>query len=831
MASLSAIRRSLAARGGSASGPRDSEEATRSLCLAGRVDFHRGLLAGSALVCALGAAACGGPAAPAPPSAAARPQTSGTIAVSGLRAPVRIVRDRWGVPHIHADNTHDLFFAQGFVQAQDRLFQMDLWRRAARGELAAVLGANFLERDVMTRRMEPVSLRDDAGAADWAVLGEETHAIAEAFVEGVNAWVARVVAAPPDEFRLAGWTPAFWRPEDLLRRADAFAGSANAQAEILRASLVAAVGPARAGVLMPLDPPSPLVVPAGLDPAVVAYDVGDALRRVGTPPFFTGFAVPFETPAASNAWAIAGPRSTTGAPLVANDPHEAFDHPARHYLVHLQAPGWNVIGATEPWAPGVAIGHNEHVAWGMAAFAADVQDLYVERTDPGHPGAVRDGTGWTPIRHAARSLQIKGQVEPFVYDHDTTRHGVVVAVDSGRGLVFAVRWAGLEPGAAPVLAALAIDRAASAAEFQAALASWKTPARVFVFADSDGRIGLQAAGLVPIRRGWNGALPAPGWTGAYEWRGWHAARDLPHVDPRADGYVATANEKPASLDAAAGIGVDWGGEARRRRLDALLGGPAPLSLGDMAAFQRDVTAWNASALVPLLEPLHADDGDVERARQLLVAWDRRVTPDAEAASIYVAWEGALARALIAPHLDRLLADAWVAQVGEPGGVLVPALTRPTAAWFGDRPAAARDRLLLDALGRALDDLPRTAAGAIPPWGDLHAVLFTHPLALTEAARRFYDRGPFPLGGYRHTVAASGGPGFTAVWGAPFRTVMDVADWDRSRAANAPGQSERPGSPHFADLADPRQPGIPLLFSGAAIEGAAAETLELRQGAF
>ena len=551
------------------------------------------------------------------------------------------------------------------------------------------------------------------------------------------------------------------------------------------------------------------------------------MRRVGTPPFFAGFAAPFEAPAASNAWAISAERSATGAPLVANDPHEAFDHPARHYLVHLQAPGWNVIGATEPWAPGVAIGHNDRVAWGAAAFAADVQDLYVERTDPGHPGEVRDGSGWTPIRHVARSLPIKGQAEPFVYDHDATRHGVVVAIDSARGLAFALRWAGLEPGAAPVLSALAIDRAASAADFQAALSSWKTPARAFVFADRDGRIGLQAAGLVPIRRGWNGAMPVPGWTGADEWRGWHAARDLPHVDPRAGGYVATANEKPASLDATAGIGVDWGGGARRRRLDALLGGAAPLSLADMSAFQRDVTAWNAAVLVPLLEPLHADDGAVERARQALVSWDRRVAPDAVAASIYVAWEDALTRALIAPHLDRRLADAWVAQVGGPGGVLVPALTRPTAAWFGDRPVDARDRLLLDALGRALDELNSANPGGIPPWGDLHAVLFTHPLALTDAARRLYNRGPFRLGGYRHTIAASGGPGFTAVWGAPFRTVMDVGDWDRSRATNAPGQSERPASPHFADLADPREDGIPLLFTAAAIEGAAADTLELR----
>jgi penicillin amidase len=728
---------------------------------------------------------------------------------------VRIVRDAWGVPHIHAENTHDLFFAQGFVQAQDRLFQMDLWRRSVRGDLSGVLGANFVERDVMTRRMEPVSLRDDEGAADWAVLGEETHAIARAFVQGINAWVGRVLATPPEEFRLAGWTPAFWRPEDLLWRADAFAASANAQSEILRAGLVGAVGPARTAVLMPLEPSTPLVVPRGLDPSLVTLDVGDVLHRVGTAPFFAGFAAPFDPPAASNAWAIGANRSTTGAPLVAADPHEPFDNPARHYLIHLQAPGWNVIGATEPWAPGVAIGHNDRVAWGATAFAADVEDLFVERTDPAHPGEVRDGAGWAPVRRVGRPMQVKGQIEPLEYFQDTTRHGVVVAVDSEHNLAFALRWAGLEPGAAPALAALSIDRAVSADAFRAALAAWKTPARVFVFADTEGNVGLQGAGLVPIRRGWSGALPVPGWTGGYDWTGWRSLDELPHAMAGRDGYVASANEQPASLAARASIGVDWDAAARRHRLDELLSGDATLSLDAMARIQRDVTAWNAARLVPLLAPLHSDDAEVEPARQALLAWDRRVAADSTAASIYVAWEDALARALIAPHVERRLAGAWAALVGQQRNVLVDALTHPSTAWFGDRPAAARDRLLLDALARALERLsetgPDAARGGIPAWGDLHAVLFSHPLALTDASRARYDRGPFPLAGYRHTVAASGGPGFSATWGAPFRTVMDLSHWNAARVWNAPGQSEWPASTHFDDLVDLGGAGIPLLF--------------------
>ncbi len=775
------------------------------------------------------AVACA-PAAPEGPPRATLPETSGTLAVAGLAAPVRVVRDRSGVPHIYAESEHDLFFAQGFVQAQDRLFQMDLWRRAANGLLAGVLGANFAERDAMTRQMQPTALVDHDGEADWAVLGPETRRIAEAFVAGVNAWVGRSLAAPPEEFRLAGWAPAFWRPEDLLTRTDAFRAASNARAEVLRANIVAAAGAARAAAWMPLDPPVPLVVPAGLDPSVVSYRIGDTLRSVGTPPFFLSLAAPFE-PAASNAWAVNGSRSASGRPLLASDPHRAFLNPSAWYLVHLHAPGWNVIGATEPWAPGVAVGHNERVAWGIAAFDADVQDLYVERVNPDNPLQVQTPNGWTDVRRVPGVVPVKGRIEPFRFDHDVTPHGIVVATDRDRHLEFALRWAGIEPGAAPVLASLGIDRAASAEEFRQRLAAWKTPARTFVVADVGGHVGLQAAGLVPIRRNWTGVLPVPGWTGRFEWSGWHTLDELPHAHDPDTGLVFNANERPPSVTARSAIGFEWPDPARANRLGERLAAASAFSRDDFAALQHDVAAWNAGRLLPLVERLQAGDPAVERARRMLAAWDRRVTADSAAATLYVAWEHALARRLIAPLLSRALADSWLSLVGSSGNVLVPALTQPTAAWFGNKPAAGRDALLLEALATAVDEVA-SAAGGTPEadtWGRRHVVTFEHPLALTPEAREHFNVGPFPLGGYANTVMASGGSGLAAEWGPSFRQVIDVGDWDRSLVSNAPGQSEWPASPHFKDQAGPWAAGgyLPLPFTDAAVASAAADVLMLR----
>jgi penicillin amidase len=479
------------------------------------LDRHAAILLG--VFCLLGVLATAGCRRTPPPQPPLMAQVSGTLAVPGLAAPVRVVRDTWGVPHIYAASRDDLFVAQGFVQAQDRLFQMDLWRRSAQGRLSEVLGPNFIERDAMTRRMQYRGGLDE----EWASYGPDARAIADAFVRGVNAWVALARERPPEEFALAGWQPEPWRAEDLLNRTEAFTASGDALDEVFRARLTAAVGGARARQLLPGD--RGFDTAAGLDVAAVPDLVGEAIRRVGTPPFFLG---------------LAGPVTAGSVRLQPDrDPMRTHDHPSLRYLVHLNAPGWNVIGATAPWRPGVAVGHNERIGWTAEPFEADTQDVYVEKLNPDDPRQVQDGGGWIAIDTRKDFIAVRGRKTPVDFTRETTRHGVIVASDLARHLAFALRWSGSEPGAAAELAAPALDRAASWPDFRAALARWKMPARRMTVVDTSGGRASETAALVPLRlsaslsgeRGkeWSGALPAAGWTGAMEWRGFTATPPLP----------------------------------------------------------------------------------------------------------------------------------------------------------------------------------------------------------------------------------------------------------------------------------------------------------------
>jgi penicillin G amidase len=431
-----------------------------------------------------------------PPSPPLVPQLSGSIDLPGLTAPVRIVRDRWGVPHIYAARQSDLFVAQGFVQAQDRLFQMDLWRRSVRGRLSEVLGSNFIVRDAMTRRMQ---YRGDLDV-EWASYGPETRAIAAAFVAGVNAWIAIARDHPPEEFVLAGWKPELWSPDDLLNRTDAFVASGDALDEVRRLKLSSVIA--------------------------------EAIGRVGTPAFFSGLAAPVaprhnsgvrpepDLPAPSpgslhpsSAGSISAVR---GNALSVAEAPPTYAVPSARYLVHLHAPGWNVIGATAPWLPGVALGHNDDIAWGMAAFEADTQDVYAEKVNPSNPLQVQRKGSWVDTIVIKEAIAVKGRAQPFEFEYEVTPHGVVIASDRERHLAYTVRWSGAEPGAAAELAATTLDRARTAAEFRSALTRWKMPARRVVYAVAGGAVGFQDAALVPLRR-------------AGEWIGWKTIDDLDHA--------------------------------------------------------------------------------------------------------------------------------------------------------------------------------------------------------------------------------------------------------------------------------------------------------------
>ena len=661
-----------------------------------------------------------------------------------------VVRDRWGIPHITAQNEHDLFFAQGFIQAQDRLFQMDLWRRSVQGRLAEVLGPNFIDRDVMTARIQYHGAID----ADWTGYGPSTAQIAEAFVAGVNAWVFRARAHLPDQFVLAGWIPDLWSPVDLLNRTDAFLSSGNAELDAFRAQLIAETNTRTADALLPsLAGRTPWAV---TDLAAAGRVVRDAVRRAGAAPYFAGFATSF---AGSNAWAIPASRSASGAPLVANDPHRPLTSPPLRYLVHLKAPGWNVIGATSPWLPGVAIGHNEQVAWGMASFPVNTEDVRVEHFNPSNPHEVFEDGRYvsTDLRKDQRFVKRSG---PFSFEREYTKHGVVIASDRDHQLVFTLGWKGFDIGTAAELGALALDRARSISELRAAVANWKMPVVDVVYADKT-TVGHRLSGAFDQRQ------------------------------------VSIADAIPIATN---------GNIARTNRMKELLAGRSTFTIDAVRRQQLDVKSWNAAQLLERAARMRSSNADVETARQQLVNWDRQVTADSPAAALYVLWEQTLWRRIAEKRVPVRLIDEYLGHV----------------AFNLSEALEESDALLLEALASAVK-----RAAAEPDAGRTR-VLFQHPLAITKAARERFNVGPFSLGGYPDTVMSFSKTSKGDV-GASFRQILDLADWDRSVATQAPGQSEWTRSPHFSDLAKMWAAGeyFPLSFSDRAIDANAESTLILQ----
>ena len=763
-------------------------------------------------------------------------QVDGSLSVAGLQDEVRVVRDHWGIPHIYASNADDLFFAQGFIQAQDRLFQMDLWRRSGQGRFAEILGPDYIERDRLARLLR---YRGDM-EAEWRSYAPDARQLITQFVQGINAWVTIAKENPPIEFTLAGFEPEVWSPEDLLSREEAFFASTNATREVFRAQLVSAVGAERAALLLPPDPPTSVPVPLEPDDlALFDEDVASVLNRVGASARF-GQVASESTRAedqlrrllqGSNNWVVSGARSVTGRPLLANDPHRALDHPSLRYVVHLNAPGWNVIGAVKPWLPGVATGHNERIAWGFTFAGIDRQDLYLEEIHPEDPRKYRFRGEWRDMTVETEAVRVRGRTEPVQVELAYTHHGPVIFTDPERQRAVAVRWTGAEAGTAAYMAALSVDRAQNWSEFRDALKRWKMPAHNMVYADVDGNIGYQIAGLLGIRRNWPGLLPVPGWSGEYEWDGWYTLDDFVHEYNPASGFLATANNNPLMPNEERVIGYEWADSSRISRIREVLASGEQFSLEDFQALQHDALSWYARQLVPLLESLELRDPELAAGRELLLDWDGTVLPDSAAAALYVSWERALpdqvAEVALAGALDMALSSQYARRAST---ALLGAVIQPTAFWFGEDPEAGRNATLVEALKVAVEEFRERLGPDLHAWrwGRVHAALFRHPLATDGATRSLLNIGPFQRGGYGLTVFATGGTWPEQSSGATYRHIVDLADWDRSVATNAPGQSGQPGSPHFDDLAQlwAKQEYLPLSFSDAAVEASAENTLTL-----
>ncbi len=750
-------------------------------------------------------------------------QTSGTLKLSGLQKPVRVLRDEWGIAHIYAETQDDLFFAQGFVAAQDRLWQMDLWRRQGEGKLAEILGPSAVERDKFARL---VRYRGDM-KAEYESYAPDAKSIIEAFVRGVNAQIALVKSTGklPIEFQLAGYEPEAWTPEVCLTRMAGYVMTRNASTEIQRAQLAREFGKEFVDEWMETEPKRKLEIPEGLDLAGIDSKILAGATAAGAA---VNFAPNPNSKDGSNNWVIDGTMSATGKPLLANDPHRTIALPSLRYLVHLNGPGWNVIGAGEPALPGVAAGHNERVGFGFTIVGIDQQDLYVEEVNPANPNEYRWQGKWQPMRVEREQIKVKGEAKPREIELKFTTHGPIVHEDKERRRAYALKWVGSEPGTAGYLASLSLNRAQNWPEFLKALERWKVPSENLVYADVDGNIGWVAAGMTPIRKGWSGLLPVPG-NGKYEWQGFLPLKDLPQTYNPTRHFIATANHNilPTGYDKE--LGYEWSNPLRFLRIAEALGSAKKkFTVEDFQQLQHDEVSLNARALTAVLGEAKNPPADLQPYVELLTRWDWRLGKDSAAAALYEIWLPKLAPAIFKAHVPE---KAWsqVSRGIQPGKV-VDALRNPSPRWFGNDAVANRNALIWKTLAEAVADAKKLL-GNDPSkwrWGTLHVAPFNHPLA-TDADRRTLFNLPAPeRGGDGNTVNNTSGANFRQTHGASFREILDVADWDRSVGTSVPGQSAQPGSKHYGDLLPLWTEGkyFPLLYSKAKVEALAKDRLTL-----
>jgi penicillin amidase len=747
-------------------------------------------------------------------------QVEGEIQVPGLNEPVEVLRDRWGIPHIYAKNADDLFFAQGFVAAQDRLFQIDLWRRTGVGEMAEIVGKSGLDADRFARLLK---YRGDPDV-EWASYAPDAHSIATAFTRGINAYIDHIGDRLPIEFQLLRFRPRKWQPQDCLGRMSGIIMSRNFQNELARAELVAAVGVEKARRIAPTDPsreytPAPGLDLAGIDRSILA-GYNTALKA---PAFKLGGD-------GSNNWAVDGTLSASGKPLLASDPHRAIALPSLRYLVHLNAPGWNVIGSGEPGLPGVAIGHNKRVAWGFTIVGTDQTDLYVEETNPADAAEYRVGDRWEKMKVVREKVAVRGAERPAELELRFTRHGPVISEDAKRHRAFVLKWAGSEPGGAAYLTSLALDRTKNGHDFVAALARWKAPSENMVYADVEGNIGWVAAALTPVRRGWDGLLPVPGAKSGYEWQGFLTLQELPQVHNPAAHYVATANHNILPTGFQAEIGYEWAPPYRFARIKERLEEKKKFTLEDFQSIQHDATTLPGRRLVRLVKVADMQDRELRPFVELLAGWDGVLSVDSRAGALYGIWLQELLDGFYRPRVPAKLLDSTASRGGVP--VMLVALEKPDAAWFGAKPTEGRDRLLRITLHKAVDRARKLLPGDEKEWswGRLHTTTFRHPLAsLGTGYAKAFDLGPVPRAGDAHTPnAASHNAKFEHTGGATYRHVFDLADWDRGLATSAPGQSGQLGSPHYDDLLPLWQKGeyFPLTFTRAKVEKVTRHQLKL-----
>ena len=724
------------------------------------------------------------------------PVVEGELTLPDLQAPVTVWRDTHGVPHIEAQSEHDLYIAQGFVTAQDRIFQMDLSRRQASGQLSEVVGEQALSRDKFFRTL---GLRR-AAEASWNSYSDSAKDVMKWFADGVNDYIhqAKDNNTLPIEFTLLGYKPTDWQVVDSLTigKYMAFDLGGHWKGQAFRYQLSQQLPADKVLDLFPVYPADGAkIIQAAKDHPL---DVSNLFADAMFPNEMNG----------SNNWVVSGSKTASGVPLLSDDPHLELGTPAIWYETNLKAPGINVSGVIFAGIPGIIVGHNDKVAWGVTNVGPDVQDLYIEKRNPANKNEFEYMGKWEPATVIKEEIKVKGSA-PVPYDVVVTRHGPIIsefAHDNHPDTALSLRWTALQPST-ELEAVQQFGKAQNWEEFKKALTYFDVPAQNFVFASKDGTIAYRANGLIPIRKKGDSSMPVPGWTDEYEWKGYIPWEELPTVVNPSSGFIATANNKVVGDSYPYHISNVWAQPFREKRIQEVLSSKDKMTPEDMMALQFDSKDLRAEEFLPALLPKIENGTDEKKLRpidrdaiQLLKQWNREDQKDMGAPLVFHFWMDEFSNVLFKPELNANMMDLFEGLPQTVDQLIRAAAAGKPGPWMRDKGGLAE--VAMTAFQRAVDRAVELEGSNASKWnwGKFHHATFHHPLSSAKPLNLLFDPVSTPMPGSKTTVEAAaynlqtGEVNDAAVW----RTVVDFTDLSRSFNVVGPGQSGHVLSPWYDD---------------------------------
>lgn len=732
-----------------------------------------------------------------------------------LNDKVEVLRDKFGINHIYANNQRDLFYMQGYLAARDRLFQFEIWRRQATGTVSEIFGESELERDIGTRLF---MFRGDI-KEELNHYHDDGYEIITSYTDGINAYISEVRNNPeslPIEFKILGIKPEIWTPADVISRHQGLLGNIGLELNIGRA--VSKIGVDKVKDLQWFHPKDPELK---LDEKITEEDLDQDILKL-----YNAYRKPIkfkkeylleefrknedlevsflensknledEFSIGSNNWVISGKKSESGYPILANDPHRTIVAPSLRYLTHLVAPGWNVIGGGEPEIPGISIGHNGYGAWGLTVFRTDAEDLYIYELNPENSKQYYHKGEWIDFNIIKESIPIKGG-EDYEIKLYYTIHGPVTLIDENRNRAYAVRCGWLEIGGSPYLASLRMNQSNSWEEFREACNYSNIPGENMIWADKDGNIGWQAVGIAPIRNTHSGMVPVMG-DGRYEWDGYLPIIEKPNDFNPDDEFLATANENvtPLSYDKWNAIGFSWADPFRGDRVDQFLVDSKKFTMQDMIDLQVDYYSPPAFYLTGMLSGLiNYDENFLKEYDDYiwrLIKWDNKLNKNSVEATIYVNWERNIINEFNKEYVPEKVK----------GLVRVQLFKIINKLYNMDE--NLRNNFLKKTFISSINDLKSKFGDKIDEWvygqdGYKH-IKVKHPLEdiVNDSIYKILSFQKYPRGGNGYTVGATGS-NLSQSHGATFKVIIDTKDWDNSLASNSPGQSGDPSSLFYRNL--------------------------------